>query len=116
VLVLSPRHHRELLEHVYYKYENKGGPEFNYEMRPLSFEVQERNLQHWIDQRFNAIFNAILSHANAEKRIATQEELFELIRGSFRSNYFLHFAGHQEMLTAAQMALVVAGESQSAGA
>src|SRR5262249_39735377 len=41
-LVLSPRHHRALLEHVYYTYENKGGPELNYEMRPLSFEIQER--------------------------------------------------------------------------
>src|SRR5712691_9047853 len=105
VLVLSPLHHRELLEHVYHTYENKGGPELNYEMRPLSFEIQERNLQHWIDQRFNAVFNAILSQANAEKRIATQEELFDLIRRSLSSNYFLHFAAHQEMLTAAKMAL-----------
>ncbi len=60
LLVLSPRHHRELLDDVYYTYENKGGPELNYEMRPLSFEIQERHLQHWIDQRFNAVFNAIL--------------------------------------------------------
>src|SRR5262249_15237783 len=113
-LVLSPRHHRALLEHVYYTYENKGGPELNYEMRPLSFEIQERGFQHWIDQRFNAIFNAVLSQSNAEKRIATQEELFELIRRSFRSNYFLHFAGHQEMLTAALMALAPEAQSRTA--
>ncbi len=105
VLVLSPRHHRDILERVYYKYENKGGAEFNYEMRPLSFEIQERKLQHWIDQRFNATFNVIFWTANSERRISTRDELFDLIRRSFNSNYFLHFAAHQQMLTAAQMAL-----------
>jgi len=105
VLVLSPRHHRALLEHVYYDYENKGGPELSYEMRPLSFEIQERDLQHWIDQRFNATFNSIFAEATAAKPISTQQELFDLIRRSLSSNYFLHFAAHQEMLTAAKMAL-----------
>src|SRR6266699_2544746 len=80
VLVLSPRHHRD---------------------------IQEHNFQHWIDPRFNATFNVILSEANAEKRISTRDELFDLIRRSFNSNYFLHFAAHQQMLTAAQMALSV---------
>ncbi len=107
VLVLSPRHHRQVLEHVYYSYENKGGAELSYEMRPLSFEIQERNLQHWIDPRFNATFNAILSTANAESRISTQDQLFDLIRRSLSSNYFLHFAAHQEMLAAAKTALSV---------
>jgi len=35
--------------------------------------------------------------------------VFDLIRRSLRSNYFLHFAAHQEMLTAAKMALSAAG-------
>src|SRR5262249_2560197 len=55
VLVLSPRHHRELLEHVYNSYQDLGGEQMNYEMRPLSFEIQENGLQHWIDNRFNAL-------------------------------------------------------------
>jgi hypothetical protein len=110
VLVLSSPHHRELLEHVYYGYENKNGPALNYEMRPLSFEIQERGLQHWIDPRFNALFNFLLSAANAERRISAQEELFNLIQRTYYANYFLHFAGHQEMLTAAQMALASDGE------
>jgi hypothetical protein len=108
VLVLSPCHHRALLEHVYYTYENKGGPELSYEMRPLSFEIQERDLQHWIDQRFNATFNSIFAGATTAKPISTQTELFDLIRRSVSSNYFLHFAAHQEMLTAAKMALSAA--------
>src|ERR1051326_3225552 len=55
VLVLSPLHHREIFEHVYRQYEDKGGPGWNYEMRPLSFEIQERSLQHLIDARFNVL-------------------------------------------------------------
>jgi len=34
--------------------------------------------------------------------------LCDLIRRSLSSNYFLHFAAHQEMLTAAKMALSAA--------
>src|SRR5215467_11740010 len=55
VLVLAPRHHRELLEHVYYAYEDRGGEPMNYEMRPLSFEIQARGLLHVLDNRFNAL-------------------------------------------------------------
>ena len=36
VMVLSPKHHREVLEHAYHAYEDRG---FNYEMRPLSHEI-----------------------------------------------------------------------------
>src|SRR5208282_1107390 len=54
LLVLSPKYHRSLLEHVYFAYEDKGAAT-NYEMRPLSFEIQDRGLQHLIDQRFNAL-------------------------------------------------------------
>src|SRR3972149_742593 len=51
-LVLSPAHHREILEHVYYGYEEKGGPEWNLEMRPLGYELQKAGVVHWIDHRF----------------------------------------------------------------
>jgi hypothetical protein len=48
VLVLSPSHHRDLLEYVYDRYEDKGAARFDYEMRPLSFEIQEHKL---VDRR-----------------------------------------------------------------
>ncbi len=35
VMVFTPKQHREVLEYVYYNYEEKG---LNYEMRPLSKE------------------------------------------------------------------------------
>src|SRR5215471_18812114 len=54
VMVLSPRHHRELLEHVYYDYEDRGEQPW-YEMPPLSFEIQKQGLLHGLDSRFNAL-------------------------------------------------------------
>ena len=39
VMVLSPKHHRDLLLKVYHEYEDKGGPEWHYEARPLSYEL-----------------------------------------------------------------------------
>jgi len=100
VLVMSPRHHRELLEHVYYHYEDVGGEAMNYEMRPLSFEIQERGLQHWIDQRFNALLGFLLLHERivVKRELATHWEKMTFVRGAFERNYFLHIAGHQELL------------------
>ena len=64
VLVLSPTHHRALLEKVYYEYEDKGGREFHMEMPPLSYELLRANAVHWIDARFNVnwIYEAILHY------------------------------------------------------
>jgi hypothetical protein len=56
VMVLSPHYHRQLLEKVYFEYEDKGIPEWNYEMRPLSWELLEADCVHWIDHRFNLIW------------------------------------------------------------
>jgi hypothetical protein len=39
VMVLAPRFHRNILEHVYSAYEEKGGREWHMEMRPLSYEL-----------------------------------------------------------------------------
>jgi hypothetical protein len=56
VLVMSPQHHRAVLEKVYNDYEEKGGSEWNYEMRPLSYELLKANAVHWIDRRFNLVW------------------------------------------------------------
>lgn len=55
VLVLSPAHHRAVFEHVYNTYENRG-PEWNYEQRPLSYELIKNDYAHWIDHRFNLVW------------------------------------------------------------
>jgi len=56
VMVLSPSHHRQILEKVYFEYEDKGKSQWNYEMRPLSWELLEADSVHWIDHRFNLIW------------------------------------------------------------
>jgi hypothetical protein len=56
VMVFSPQHHRELLEAVYYHYEDKGTAEWNYEARPLSWELIKADCVQWIDHRFNLIW------------------------------------------------------------
>ena len=56
VLVMSPRHHRALLEKAYNDYEEKGGPEWKYEMRLLSYELLKADAVHWIDRRFNLVW------------------------------------------------------------
>ncbi len=56
VMVLSAQHHRDLLLKTYYEYEDKGGPEWHYEARPLSYELLKANAVHWIDHRFNQLW------------------------------------------------------------
>lgn len=88
VLVLSPRHHRALLEHVYRTYEDQGGKTFNYEMRPLSHEIQAHGLHHWIDPRFNALLWWLFLHQNPGT-----DDLPRFVRENYRRSFFLHFAG-----------------------
>lgn len=56
VMILSPSYHRQILEKVYFEYEDKGKSQWNYEMRPLSWELLEADLVHWLDHRFNLIW------------------------------------------------------------
>ena len=96
VMVLSPKYHREVLEHVYHAYEDGG---FNYEMRPLSHEIQSRGLQHWIDPRFNALVWWMFLHRNmGGGQIATQTEISQFLMDSYRRSYFLHFAGAANLM------------------
>lgn len=90
VLVMSPRQHRELLEHVYRTYEDRGGKLFSYEMRPLSHEIQARGLEHWIDPQFNALVWWLFLHQNPGTGV---DDLRRFVQENYRRNYFLHFAG-----------------------
>jgi len=70
VLVLAPKHHRDLLEHVYYSYEDHGGEPMNYEMRLLSFEIQKQDLLHVFDGRFNALLIFLIMQKQMQLRRA----------------------------------------------
>jgi SEC-C motif len=100
VLVLSPTAHRYVLEHVYNTYEDVGGEPMNYEMRPLSFEIQERGMAHWLDPRFNALisFLKLRDEIIRARGIRNSEEQAQFIRDAYQANYFLHFAGQHKLM------------------
>jgi hypothetical protein len=55
-MVLSPRFHRSILEHVYYSYEAKDEDrKWHIEQRPLSYEVVKSGTVDWLDPRFNVL-------------------------------------------------------------
>ena len=96
VMVLSPKHHRDMLEHVYYAYEEGGA---NYEMRFLSHDILSRGLQHWIDPRFNALVWWLFLQANmGPSRVETETEMRHFLADTNARNYFLHFAGAANLM------------------
>jgi hypothetical protein len=116
VMVLSPRFHRTILEHVYYSYEEKGGREWHMEMRPLSYELVKANVVHWIDPRFNLMWPSeeimrypfLLQpppqngfHARIKRKFSrvvnsssSQELRAACLNATFQSCFFLHFGGN----------------------
>lgn len=107
-MVLSPKHHKELLEHVYYSYEDKGTSSWNYEMRPLSYEILANNYEYWLSPKFNMSWPLIkqFSYPFLNKKNNTAKKIMKKIgvdpnskliskcvTTAFLNNYFLHFAG-----------------------
>jgi hypothetical protein len=96
LLVLSTEHHRSLLREIYDGYEDPG-PNLDYEMRPLSYELLDRDLVHWIDPRFNRIwdlyraerFPFLIDHPR-------HPHAPEAARRGLDELYGLHFAGASE--------------------
>lgn len=117
VLVLSPQNHRNVLEMVYYNYEEKGRPELNAENRPLSYELLKNDQIHWLDPRFNVnwydylilhypfLLSPIESPESLEQKTLENRidnHLRWLVRNigaklcattAFMNSFFLHFAG-----------------------
>jgi hypothetical protein len=95
LLVLS-RDHAEFLREVYDGYEDPG-PNLGYEMRPLSYELQSRGLVHWLDPRFNCLWDIyiaarapfLVQHPAHPRGPAIAERALGDVFG-------LHFAGRAE--------------------
>jgi hypothetical protein len=99
VMALTPSSHRGLLEHVYYGYEDRGGEPMNYEMRPLSFEIQESELLHALDNRFNALLIFLTIKRQMQLgRALTPPECGALVKSAFDQSYFLHLAGLKDSM------------------
>jgi hypothetical protein len=96
VMVLSPAHHRPALEEAYHAYEDRG-PAWNYEMRPLSYELLKRGCVAWLDPRFNYIWGNYKSHhfpflINHPRHPRAVEAATQALHDVF----CLHFAGSIE--------------------
>jgi hypothetical protein len=96
VMVLSPRHHRDVLEHVYFDYEEAGGNLWG-EWRPLSFELLEADAVEWIDPRFNypwLVYKAL--HLPFLLNHPAHPRAPESAAAALEDVYCLHFAGSHE--------------------
>ena len=93
VMVLSPAHHRELLEDTYASYEDKGSG-WNYEMRPLSYELLRTGAVSWLDPRFNYIW-AFYAALNFPFLMTHPDHSLQTEYGAraLADVHFLHFAG-----------------------
>ena len=53
VFVCSSKYHKEVFEHIYYKYEDTHASDWNYEMPAMSYELLVNNLIYWLPNKFN---------------------------------------------------------------
>lgn len=109
VIVFNPRRHGPLFRKVYDNYEDKGDGRWNYEMRPLCYELIKAGLVEWIDTRFNAqwLYDMGLYYpfllqrpgriSRMMKKIGLLPPVEQLRRkclaASLQNAYFLHFCG-----------------------
>lgn len=138
VMVLSPQYHRHILEKTYFEYEDKGSAQWNYEMRPLSYELIKAKCVKWIDPRFNflwSIYQYVYASELFEARknrksnlvsrgfnkarkllnLRSKEELevMRCIEESLTKTFFLHFAGGtSDMRLTANLQPNLLGESR----
>lgn len=110
VLVMSPAHHRGLLEKAYYNDEERKD-----DMRYISHELLKADCVHWIDGRFDPVWLILkaLHYPFLLEKPAQTNKIYEKLKwkllGSenmnreqllkiclntaFLNNYFMHFAG-----------------------
>ena len=114
VLVMNPISHEALLKRTYEQYEDKGDPSWNYEMRPLSYEIIKSGLIRWLDMRFNVptifgvkesdlaffqirppLLERLLKKAGLDiiLPIERNRKIRAIHKEMLEESYFLHFAG-----------------------
>ena len=105
--VFTPRLHASIMAGVYQNYEDKGAPNWNYEMWPLSFELVRQTSIRWMDWRFNActcgLFLVLRDRywelmprylaAPPTQREERLKDIHALMETALKEAYFLHFAG-----------------------
>ena len=115
VMVLSPTHHRGILEQAYY--EDRQTPNSHGEMERLSYEILKAHCAYWVDYKFHRLwiecalrdYPFVLWDANIPKglmarayrrlvgnyiRLFLNKQLVTYcVTTAFNNNYFLHFSG-----------------------
>lgn len=98
LLVVSPEHHRELLEHVYHEHEDVYR---DYEMSALSWELQRAGVVQWLDPRFNLLWpHHKALHAGFLQVYPRHPRAMKVKERALRDSFFLHFAGSFDELPA----------------
>ncbi len=95
VLVFDPARHARTLAEIYLKYQKNY---IDYEMTPLSFELQVRGLDDDLDPRFNAPWgNWVVRHYpflfNLHLMRSHPDLVWQCVNTAFHNTWFLHFAG-----------------------
>lgn len=122
VMVLSPLHHREIFEKVYYNYGDENGNRWNYEMPALSYELLTANMVHWISPAYNFLviyavetfyrgmmhdkpnpvihFVSRVTNKLFGYRIKQKQNMAELkvFRNIYDLSMFMHFAGYADAM------------------
>ncbi len=113
VMIASPEAHREIFLRAYNNYEDKGLAQFNYEMRPLSYELMAADAVYWIDRRFNTIwveeltthYPFLLGKNNFSDRLEYMASshfkpvlMLTCATTIFLNSFFLHFAGGSDSM------------------
>jgi len=110
VMVFTPEISKDLLENVYNNYEERGDSPWNYEMRPLSYEILQSGLVNWLNPRFNMAWPWIVElhypflNTPRFKKFNKKVMKFlpfikdmdprpDCVKAIFANSYFLHFAG-----------------------
>jgi hypothetical protein len=94
VMVLNPKEHREILEHVYMRHEETHLRGLNGEMRPLSYELLKADRVHWLAPEWNALW-LIEKQLRYPFLFAEPQNplLGKCVSQALSRNYMLHFAG-----------------------
>jgi len=116
VYVCSPKHHRDIFEHIYNTYEDiHKSAEWNYEMPAMSYELVKNNMVHWIPAEYNFCVGGIVSsfypfifhnkkssfsrraYSKVMRKLGFNEELSPVqkmcLKNIYDIGYFIHFAG-----------------------
>lgn len=98
VMVVSPRHHRALFEHVYHTYAPHDALRVG-EMRTLSYELLRAGLVEWIDPRFNFLFSIYQALTYPEQLSQPDPDATRAaVAEAHERSYFLHLAGRNAEL------------------